>query len=65
LLRVNPSINLCVRGPSGNGKVEMKLAREHDGQLCIEQRLNIVGRGILMATTRESWVNTLQDLNTL
>jgi hypothetical protein len=48
----------------------MKLAREYYDQLCIEQRLNTVGRGILMAlspTSRESWLNALQglDLNTL
>jgi hypothetical protein len=46
MLRVNTSINLYVPVPNGNGKVEMKLAPEHYGQfLCIEQRLNTVGRG--------------------
>lgn len=72
MLQVNTSVNLYVPAPNCRAvsaccKVETKLARENYRQLCIEQRLNTVGRGRLLAsspTTREAWVNALHDLNT-
>jgi hypothetical protein len=72
MLQVNTSVNLYVPAPNCRAasaccKVRTKLAREHYRQLCIEQRLNTVGRGNLLAsspTTREAWVNALHDLNT-
>jgi hypothetical protein len=72
MLQVNTRVSLYVPAPNCRAaasaccKVETKLAREHYRQLCIEQRLNTVGRGSLLAsspTTREAWVNALHDLN--
>jgi hypothetical protein len=42
MVRVNTSINWCMPAPNGSRKVEIKLALEHYGQLCIEQHVNAV-----------------------
>jgi hypothetical protein len=66
MLRVNTSIELDLPlPPIDNAAVNQSLIDSRN-QLLIEQRLNEVGRGRLMAssqTLREEWVDALQELN--
>ena len=65
MLRVNTSINLYLPPFDSAGADERDI--EHFNQMVIEQRLNQVGRGRLLAsrqTTREEYVDALNDLNT-
>jgi hypothetical protein len=65
MLRVNTSLVLLLPSLKSAGADRKSL--ESHGQMRIEQRLNQVGRGRLLAssnhTTREEWVDALSDLN--
>jgi hypothetical protein len=64
MMRRNTSLNLKLPPFEAAGADER--LRESRDQLRIEQRLNDVGRGRLLAssqTTREHWVDTLDELN--
>jgi hypothetical protein len=64
MLRVSTSIKLDLP-PFDDDFGDQKEIWYFD-QLCIEQQLNIVGRGRLLAsnhTPREEWVDALQELN--
>jgi hypothetical protein len=65
MLRVNTSLILIL--PAFDADVVDERDIKHFDQMRIEQRLNEVGRGRLLAssqTPREDWINTLQELNT-
>jgi hypothetical protein len=64
MLRVNTSLKLHL--PTFDDDVGDERDVEHFKRMRIEQRLNKVGRGRLLAssqTPREDWVNALQELN--
>jgi hypothetical protein len=64
MLRVNTSIELDL--PVFDADVDDQRLADSRNQMLIEQRLNEVGRGRLLAlsqTPREEWVNALQELN--
>jgi hypothetical protein len=64
MLRVNTGLDLELPTFDANASNEMDIG--HFKQMRIEQRLNGVGRGRLLAssqTPREEWVNALQKLN--
>jgi hypothetical protein len=64
MLRVNTSIKLTL--PTFDDDVGDERDIEHFKQMRIEQRLNKVGRGILLTSSqmpREEWVDALQELN--
>jgi hypothetical protein len=64
MLRVNTSLIMDVTAFEIAGTDER--LRESCKQMLIEQRLNKVGRGRLLAsrqTTREEWVDALDELN--
>jgi hypothetical protein len=64
MLRINSSIELDL--PTFDADVGDEREIEYFNQILIEQRLNEVGRGRLLAssqTPREEWVNALQELN--
>jgi hypothetical protein len=64
MLRVNTSIELDL--PLFDDAVGDEREIEYFNQMLIEQRLNEVGRGRLLAssqTPREEWINALQELN--
>jgi hypothetical protein len=63
MLRVNTSLVLRIHPSETDGANEM--LRESRDQLRIEQRLNTVGRGRLLAsnqTTREQWADAVHEL---
>jgi hypothetical protein len=63
MLRVNTSLELQVRLSEIDGASER--VRESRDQMRIEQLVNLVGRGKLVAwsqTTREQWADALQEL---
>jgi hypothetical protein len=64
MLRVNTSIKLKL--PTFDDDVGDERDVKHFNQMRIEERLNVVGRGRLLAssqTPREEWFNALQELN--
>jgi hypothetical protein len=66
MLRVNTSIELNLPVPPIDDAVGDQKLDDSRNQLLIEQRLNEVGRGRLLAssqTPREEWVDALQELN--
>jgi hypothetical protein len=66
MLRVNTSIELNLPVPPIDDAVGDQKLDDSRSQLLIEQRLNEVGRGRLLAssqTPREEWVDALQELN--
>jgi hypothetical protein len=65
MLGVNTSLILELP-PFGNTVDDERLVDSHN-QMCLEQRLNHVGRGGLLSssqTTREQWVDALHKLST-
>jgi hypothetical protein len=64
MLRVNTSIKLDL--PPFDDAVGDEKDIDYFNQMCIEERLNGVSRGRLLAssqTPREEWINALQELN--
>jgi hypothetical protein len=64
MLRVNTSIKLDL--PVFDADVDDQRLADSRNQMLIEQRLNEVGRGRLLAssqTPREEWVEALQELS--
>jgi hypothetical protein len=65
MLRVNTCIKLDL--PVLDADVVDQRLVDSRNQMLIEQRLNAIGRGKLLAssqTPKEKWVNALQELNT-
>jgi hypothetical protein len=66
MLRVNTGVRVGLPKSSTAAAASNQRLRESRRQMIIEQRLNIVGRGKLLASrqmVREEWVDALHELN--